>query len=143
MAGKEWKWKKNGNIKPQKRHITKIQTWIRHNNWLTQTRLRKKKNVGNSARRFFQNNEISTAITEVSKALIQWFYVILQIISCGIAFNIENFRNYCNEIARLYLNLYPWYNIPMCLQKFLIHGSIVVQEAILPVGLISVRAKES
>ena len=84
-------------------------------------------NDGDSARRFFQNSEISAAITEVDKTLIQRFNLVLQTISCEFAVNIENFQNYCIETAKLYLNLYPWYNMPVCVHKILIHGSIVVK----------------
>ena len=49
---------------------------------------------------FFQNSEISEAIFEIDKTLVQRFYVTLQTLSCGFEINIEKFQNYCIETAR-------------------------------------------
>ena len=99
-------------------------------------------NDENSVRRFFENSEISAAITEVDKILIQRFYIKLETILCGFGTIIEFFQKYCIETARLLLNLYPWF-VPACMPKILIYGSIVVKEAILPIALMSEETQET
>jgi hypothetical protein len=45
--------------------------------------------------------------------------------------------------ARLNVDTYPWYYMPASVHKILIHGAIIITEAMLPIGQISEEAQES
>lgn len=100
-------------------------------------------NDGNSARRFFSNYEISAEITGISKQLIYRLWIILITMSSGLAINEEKFKIYCLKTAVVFLKLYPWYNMPTTVHRILIHGYIIVQNAVVPIGLLSEEAQES
>ncbi|KDR19596.1 hypothetical protein L798_06129, partial [Zootermopsis nevadensis] len=79
-------------------------------------------NDGNTARRFFENPEVSANITGINEDLIRRFSIILCTLSCGCSVNVEAFDKYAMETANLYVNLYPWYYMPASVHKILIHG---------------------
>lgn len=91
-------------------------------------------NTGNIVRRFFANEELSARITGVNLNLIKSFHVILQVIACGRRINVEKFHEFCKPTAELYVDLYPWYYMPVTVHKVLIHGSKMIEKAILPIG---------
>lgn len=64
-------------------------------------------------------------------------------ISCGYAINIEAFRQYCHDTARLYSSLYNWYWMSSAVHKLLIHGADFVNVSPLPIGFMSEEALES
>ncbi|XP_036341544.1 uncharacterized protein LOC118750909 [Rhagoletis pomonella] len=47
------------------------------------------------------------------------------------------------DTAKLYVELYGWYYMPITVHKVLIHGSKMVSEAILPIGMLSEEAQEA
>lgn len=100
-------------------------------------------NNGNTARRFFSNPALSAEITGIDQDLIHRFGVILQTINSGYEINIENFEQYCLKTAENYVSLYEWYYMPPSVHKLLIHGPIIVKEAILPIGELSEEAQET
>lgn len=100
-------------------------------------------NDGNTARRFFANPEISSAITGIDEKLIHRLSVILQVISSGHDINVDNFRKYCYETADLYVQLYNWYKMPSSVHKILLHGPDVVKHFLLPIGQFSEEAQEA
>lgn len=100
-------------------------------------------NDGNTARRFFQNPEVSASITNVDVELIKRMHVILIAVSCGHEIHVENFRNFSHFTARLFVKLYPWYYMPPTLHKFFIHGPEIVSHALLPIGQLSEEAQEA
>lgn len=59
-------------------------------------------NDGNTARRFFQNYELSSEITGLDINLVYRFYVILQVIGSGLKINVNKFKLYSLEAARLF-----------------------------------------
>lgn len=100
-------------------------------------------NDGNTARRFFTNYEVSSKITGVDVNLIKRFYIILQVISSGYDINLELFKKFSVETAKLFVNLYPWYYMPTSVHKVLIHGKDVIENVLLPIGQLSEEAQEA
>lgn len=100
-------------------------------------------NDGNTARRFFGHYELSAEITGFNVVLLKRFAVILQAISSRRVINVENFANYVDETARLYVDLYPWYYMPVTVHKILLHGSDVIQRVMVPIGQLSEEVLES
>ncbi|XP_071571307.1 uncharacterized protein [Temnothorax nylanderi] len=100
-------------------------------------------NDGNTARRFFENESISAAITGVDEDLIKRFHIILQAITSGHEINIPDFQEYIIQTAQKFVDLYPWFYMPTSIHKLLIHGSEIIQSALLPIGQMSEDAQES
>lgn len=100
-------------------------------------------NDGNTARRFFENYNISAGITGIDEDLIYRFYIILQTISCGYDIDIDSFQNYALQTAKKYADLYNWYYMPTTVHKILIHGSEIIRNSLLPIGQMSEEAQES
>lgn len=91
-------------------------------------------NDGNTARRFFENPQLTSDITGVNKDLIERFSIILHALSCGYDLDSEKFRQLGKSTAELFINLYGWYYMPASIHKMLIHGADVIQDMILPIG---------
>lgn len=100
-------------------------------------------NDGNTARRAFENYEITAGITGIDEDLIYRLYIILQAISCGYDIDIPSFQKYAEETARKYVNLYKWYYMPTTVHKILLHGSEIIRSSMLPIGQMSEEAQES
>lgn len=100
-------------------------------------------NDGNTARRFFKDPSLSASITGIDEKLIKRCCVVLRTLSTGYAVNPEAFKKYALETAKLYVEKYPWYYMPSSVHKILLHGSIIIEEAILPIGQLSEEAQES
>lgn len=101
-------------------------------------------NDGNTARRFFREYKKSAQITKIDADLIKHFAVILQVLSCGKAVNIDSFREYCKETAEIFVHHYPWYNMPSSIHKMLIHGADICKHfSCLPIGILSEEAGEA
>lgn len=100
-------------------------------------------NDGNTSRRFFSNVEISASITGIDQALIERVATILEVISSGHKIDINKFSEYCRDTAKLYIQLYYWYPMSPTLHKILLHGPIVIEQALLPIGALSEEAAES
>lgn len=100
-------------------------------------------NDGNTARRFFENSAVSAKITGVDESLIHRFHVILKAMSSGYDVDVVKFNEYCLNTARLYVELYSWYHMPTSVHKILIHGAIIINHALLPIGQLSEDAQES
>ncbi|XP_025411419.1 uncharacterized protein LOC112684234 [Sipha flava] len=100
-------------------------------------------NDGNTARRFFSNPDVSSSITGVDKNIIVRFKVILEVISSGEKIKGVEFNNYTFETAQLFISKYPWFYLPASVHKILIHETQIVENAILPIGLLSEEAQEA
>ena len=100
-------------------------------------------NGGNTARRFFENTQMSSLIIGVSEELIHRFHIILQTVLSGHEIDIEKFRSYVLATARHFIKEYPWYNMPTSVHRLLIHGPDIISLAILPIGQLSEDAQES
>ena len=91
-------------------------------------------NDGNTARKFFQNPQMSAEITGIDIEVITRFKIILQALSSGYDVNVAKFEEYTITTARLFVSKYPWFYIPPTVHKILIHGPAVIASAILPIG---------
>lgn len=100
-------------------------------------------NNGNAARRFFHNPELSASITGIEESLIRRCCVILETISSPYEINAEAFDMYAVETARKLVMKYPWYKLPASVHKILVHGSKIIEAALLPIGQLSEEAAES
>lgn len=100
-------------------------------------------NTGNVARAFFHNPKKASQITQVSEELIKRFGTILRTICSGFAVNIPAFEQFTAETAELYVRNYNWYYMPQSVHKILIHGALIMREAIMPIGILSEEAQES
>lgn len=69
--------------------------------------------------------------------------VILVVLSCGFAVDVEAFREYAIDTARLYTRLYSWYRMSASVHKILVHGADFIAAAPLPIGLLSEEPLES
>lgn len=95
------------------------------------------------AKRFFENAETSANITGVDIGIIKRFKTILMTIASGHIINVKSFGTYAFETAKMFVEKYPWYPMPPTVHKVLIHGSIIVEKALLPIGQLSEEAQEA
>lgn len=100
-------------------------------------------NDGNTARRFFENPDLSARITGIDVEIIKRFQIVLQTISSGHNVDTNKFRQYALDTARLFVARYPWYYMPPTVHKILIHGPEVMNSALLPIGELSEEAQEA
>lgn len=100
-------------------------------------------NDGNTARRFFRDYELSAKILNINEDLINRCGTLLEALSSGFNINISKFENFARETAKLYVSLYNWFPMPVTVHKILIHGTDIIQNAILPIGQLSEEAQES
>ena len=100
-------------------------------------------NDGNTARKFFHNFEESAEITGINKNLIYRFHVILLALSSTFTINSFKFKNYCLKTAVLFVKNYPWYPMPITLHKIVFHGFEILENAMMPLGLLSEETQES
>lgn len=63
--------------------------------------------------------------------------------SSGYEINTQAFAEYCRITATLFVDLYPWYNMPASLHRILIRGSEIIKATPLPIGMFSEEALES
>jgi hypothetical protein len=100
-------------------------------------------NDGNMARRFFADPALTAEITEVDETFIARLSVILGALCSGYELNLQRYKEYCLETARLYVSLYEWYYMSSSVHKILIHSSEIVSAALLPIGQLSEDAQEA
>ena len=100
-------------------------------------------NDGNTARRFFQENERVSQITGFDKNALMNLHALLQVLSSGMVINIEAFEKYAYATAEKLIFLYPWYPLPPSLHRVLIHGPSTLRNTLLPIGMMSEEAQES
>lgn len=100
-------------------------------------------NTGNVARKFFKNPEKVSEITGVDGRLIRKYSTILTVISSGHEINYERFDEYTKETVKLYVELHNWYCMPPSVHTILIHGSLAIKYALVPIGQLSEEAQES
>lgn len=102
-----------------------------------------KANFGNTSRRFFEDPQLASDITGISHELIYRLKVILETISSGHIIDPEKYDKYALDTARLYVDLYPWHPMTPTMHKILIHGAIIIKNALLPIGQLSEEAAEA
>lgn len=100
-------------------------------------------NDGNTARKFFANPKLSTAITGLDKNLIIRFTVLLKAIASGKRINVSEFESYNFSTVEIFVSLYLWYYVPVSIHKLLIHSSDIIKNAIVPIGQLPKNAQEA
>ena len=86
---------------------------------------------------------MASTITGIDENLIKRFQVIFQVICCGFEIAVKKFQEYALDTARYFVNLYPWFYMPTSVHKILIHGHIIIDASLLPIGQMSEEAQES
>ncbi|CAH0551072.1 unnamed protein product [Brassicogethes aeneus] len=99
-------------------------------------------NDGNTSRKFFDEPECSSRITGINLDLIRRFKVILEVISSGYSIDAEKYDAYALETAKMYKDLYGWHPMSPTVHKVLMHGALIISNAILPIGNLSEEAAE-
>lgn len=56
---------------------------------------------------------------------------------------VDEFRIYCLETARLYVQEYDWYYMPTAMHEILMHGYQIIEAMALPIGMFSEEAQEA
>lgn len=100
-------------------------------------------NDGNTARRFFQDPELTSRITRIDRGLLHRFSVLLRAISSSFLLNEEAYHAYALETAKEYVRLYGWYQMPVAVHKLLLHTATVSSGMALPIGALSEEAQEA
>lgn len=100
-------------------------------------------NDGNTARRFFQNPEVSAEITKLDLELIRKLHTIMIVIASSLEIDIDKFQAFAHDTARYFVSLYPWFNMSPTMHKYLIHGSKIIAKAWVPIGQLSEEAQEA
>lgn len=100
-------------------------------------------NDGNTSRRFFADHELSAEITGIDVNFLYRLKVILEALSSGHKIDTEKFSIYAKETAEQYVALYPWHPMTPTLHKILMHGSEIIDKALLPIGQLSEEAAEA
>ena len=100
-------------------------------------------NDGNTARRAFQNADLTAKILKLNKELVEKFYIILIMLSSGYDIDSLRFKDFCMETAQIFVQNYPWFYMPSSVHKILLHGYLVIEHMTLPIGMMSEEALES
>ena len=98
-------------------------------------------NDGNTARKFFENWQITSEILNLNSNLIFKFSIILRTISGHYFLNYSKFSNYTRETAELYVKEYHWYPMPNAVHKLLVHGSMIASNMSVSLGMMSEEAQ--
>jgi hypothetical protein len=64
-------------------------------------------------------------------------------LSCQLPLNLSRFNDFSLETAKIWVEKYQSFNMTPTLHKILIHGSEIIQNSVLPVGILSEEAAES
>ena len=100
------------------------------------------RNDGNTARRFLMKPELSGEITGLDINPIKNFSILLRTLSSGYDINYYEFEKLCSETKTFYINLYPWYYMPVTVHKILVHSTEVIKICLLPIGQLSEESQE-
>lgn len=100
-------------------------------------------NDGNTARRFFNNAGLASEITGVDEELILRCAALLQAMSSGYKINAYKFKQFALDTAKGLVKKYPWFYLPPSVHKILVHGSEVIESAIISIGQLSEEAAEA
>ena len=70
-------------------------------------------------------------------------YIIMQAMASGKPIDVNKFKKYCMDMAKIYVNKYMWYPMPSSCHMILIHGSDVIETFLIPIGQLSEEAQEA
>lgn len=100
-------------------------------------------NDGKTARRFFANENVSAKITKIDVKLIRKMHIILIVVASGHEIDAENFREFCLNTGRHFVEKYPWYCMPPTLHKYFVHGPEIISYVLMPIGHLTEEAQEA
>lgn len=100
-------------------------------------------NSGNISRRFFADIDTASEITGINKDFLNRLKIVLEVISSSHRVNTAKFGEFCNNIVKIYVELYNWHPMRPTLHKILVHGATVIENAIFPIGQLSEEAVEA
>ena len=100
-------------------------------------------NTGKTASIFFDDPKRTSKITGLNEELIDRCDTILKAISSGYAIDVAALKQFALDTASLYVYQYQWYPMPASVNKLFLHGSQVIEIAVLPIGMLSEEAQES
>lgn len=99
-------------------------------------------NDGNTSRRFFENDKMTSLITGVNHEIIKRLAVILNVINCKEMINGAKFGEYTSQTAQLLTDLYPQKKLTPTVHRILAHGKDLIEYQCLPIGELSEEAQE-
>lgn len=100
-------------------------------------------NTGNVARKAFQNEETFARITEVDERLIHRIHTMLIAINTDHPIDAQAFKAYGFETAKLWVELYGWYNMPVTMHQLFFHAWESLRLSSLPLSFFSEQSLES
>lgn len=100
-------------------------------------------NDGNTARKFFENYNTTSAITGIDKGLIRRVNILLNAINSTREINSKKFGLYAFETSKLIISLYQWRPMTPTVHKVLCHGQYIIENNILPLGELTEEAQEA
>ena len=100
-------------------------------------------NDGNTARRFFENPELTSSITGIDLNILKRFKIILAAINSKKQINADKFKIFAYETKELLNITYPWKSMTPTIHKVLAHGKEIIENSILPLGELTEEAQEA
>lgn len=100
-------------------------------------------NDGNTSRRFFEDPELAAEITGLDASFINRIKIILECITSGFKIDVKKFSEYTKETAEKYVQLYGRHPMTPTMHKIFMHAPLVIEHALLPIGLLSEEAAEA
>lgn len=94
-------------------------------------------NDGNTARTFFKDPAKTARIIGIEQKLVERFAIIIKTISSGLRIDTTKFRKYNLDTAKLFVNKYKWYRMPVSVHKILLHGADIIETFPIPIGQLS------
>ena len=91
--------------------------------------------------KWMRTGKVTAKILNVDEELMTKCRTILRALLSGIGININNFKNFCYNVAQLYVEKYEWYPMPASVHTILIHGHRIIDCAPLPIGKLSEDAQ--
>lgn len=98
--------------------------------------------MGTARRAFAKPDELSEYLG-LDKQLMRNFKTILIALSCNLPIDPSRFDALCKSTANIFVNTYPWFNMPVSMHKILMHGADVIINTILPIGMMGEEASEA
>ena len=100
-------------------------------------------NTGNVARRAFQNEQAFSNITGVDEELIHGIHTMLICLNVDHQIHREKFKQKGIEVAKRWVEMYSWYNMPVTVHQLLFHAWESLDLSTLPISYFSEQSLES
>lgn len=92
-------------------------------------------NNGNTSRRAFQDPLKLATILELEFTLVNNLRTVLVSLSCQLCIDPVKFNELCVKTAEFYIDKYSWYYMPATVHTILFHGSQIMINSPLPLGV--------